>query len=109
MKTRITAKAIRHGFKNVIEIGYCDLHYILHSIQPTYYTAGMYGWNADVYVIDSDTAIVTGYRPFGNIHPDYQVIREFKEAESRVNDSDYDVRRAKYYELLRDFIGTVLK
>lgn len=35
---------------------------------------GVYGWNADVYVIDYDTVIVTGYRPFGNMKLPREVI-----------------------------------
>ena len=42
--------------------------------EPNFYTAGVYGWNADVYVIDCDTVIVTGYRPFGNMELSREVI-----------------------------------
>ena len=67
MKTKITKKAIMSAYRNVIKVGYCDLQDALKWREPNYYTAGLYGWNSDVYVIDCDTVIVTGYRPFGNI------------------------------------------
>lgn len=66
MKTRTTKKAIMTSYRNVIKVGYCDLQQALKGLEPNYYTAGVYGWNADIYVIDNDTVLVTGYRPFGN-------------------------------------------
>ena len=42
------------------------MQYALKCLEPNFYTAGVYGWNSDVYVIGYDTVIVTGYRPFGN-------------------------------------------
>lgn len=67
MKTQITKRAIMNSFKNVISAGYCDLQSALTWREPNFYTKGIYGWNADVYVIDDETVIVTGYRPFGNM------------------------------------------
>ena len=67
MKTQTTKKAIIGAFENVIKVGYCDMQDALKWRQPNFYTVGVYGWNSDVYVIDYDTVIVTGYRPFGNI------------------------------------------
>ena len=63
-----------NAYRNVIKVGYCDLQNALIGIEPNFYTAGVYGWNADVYVIDRDTVIVTGYRPFGNIELTRSVI-----------------------------------
>jgi len=34
------------------------------DVAPMAYTAGIYGWNADIYAFGS-IALVTGYRPFG--------------------------------------------
>lgn len=67
MKTQTTKKAIMSAYRNVIKVGYCDMQDALKWREPNYYTAGVYGWNSDVYVINSNTVIVTGYRPFGNI------------------------------------------
>ena len=55
------------AFENVIKVGYCDMQSALTWREPNFYTAGVFGWKADVYVIDQDTVIVTGYRPFGNV------------------------------------------
>ena len=74
MKTQTTKKAIMSAFRNVIKVGYCDMQDALKWREPNFYTAGVYGWNADVYVIDCNTVIVTGYRPFGNIELPRSVI-----------------------------------
>ena len=74
MKTQTTKKAIMGAFENVIRVGYCDMQSALTWREPNFYTVGVYGWNSDVYVISSDTVIVTGYRPFGNVELTRDVI-----------------------------------
>lgn len=64
MKFKTTKKAIMNSGSKVYAIGYCNLQYLLRAYTPIAYTAGVYGWNADIYFIDS-VYIVTGYRPFG--------------------------------------------
>jgi hypothetical protein len=78
MKARVTAKQVRESYANIIQIGYCAAWYLLGR-NPHYYTAGIYGWNADVFHIDQSTAIVTGYRPFGNIRPSYELVRKYEQ------------------------------
>lgn len=96
MKTQITKKAIMNAYRNVIKVGYCDMQDALKWREPNFYTAGVYGWNADVYVIDHDTVIVTGYRPFGNVElPRYVIDTLNKCAESITR--YLDDHRAKTY------------
>ena len=65
MKTQVTKKEVLANF-NVYAVGYCELQiaFKVAEMEPIYYTAGVYGWNADVYILKG-SAIVTGYRPFG--------------------------------------------
>ena len=92
MKTKTTKKAIMSAFENVIRVGYCDLQKALKWREPNFYTSGVYGWNADVYVIDCDTVIVTGYRPFGNIELSRSVIDALNYCtECAWSCSDYDI------------------
>lgn len=77
MKTRVTAKWVRQHFTTIYRASYsalCDLEATLPA--PTYYTCGVYGWNADVFIIDTDTAVVAGYRPFGNTKVDTKQLAE---------------------------------
>ena len=96
MKTKITKKAIMNAYRNVIKVGYCDIQDALKWREPNFYTAGVYGWNADVYVINYDTVIVTGYRPFGNMERSREVIDTLNKcARSITHYFDYDT--AKIY------------
>lgn len=56
----------RYFGRRIVRVGYCDLQDALAGIRPDYYTAGVYGWNCDVYVIAGLT-ICTGYRPAAGI------------------------------------------
>lgn len=83
-----------NAYENVIRVSYCDLQDALKWHEPNFYTAGVYGWNADVYVIDYDTVIVTGYRPFGNIELPREVINTLNKcAESVTRNLTYDMAR----------------
>ena len=77
MKTRVTAKWVRNNFTTIYRASYsalCDLQATLP--EPAYYTCGVYGWNADVFILDMDTVVVAGYRPFGNVKVDKEQLRE---------------------------------
>lgn len=96
MKTKTTKRAIMHAYENVIKVYYCDLQDALKWREPNFYTAGIYGWNSDVYVIDYSTVIVTGRRPFGNIELPREVINTLNKcAVSITHYLDYDM--AKIY------------
>lgn len=96
MKTKTTKRAIMHAYENVIKVNYCDLQDALKWREPNFYTAGVYGWNSDVYVIDHGTVIVTGRRPFGNIELPREVINTLNKcAVSITHYLDYDM--AKIY------------
>ena len=92
MKMKITKKAIMSAYRNVIKVGYCEMQDALKWREPNFYTAGVYGWNADVYVIDRDTVIVTGYRPFGNVElPRYEIDTLNKCAKSITEYYNYEI------------------
>ena len=94
MKTKITKKAIMSAYRNVIKVGYCDLQDALKWREPNFYTAGVYGWNSDVYVIDWETVIVTGYRPFGNMELPREVIDTLNKCARRITHYfDYDIAK----------------
>lgn len=96
MKTKTTKRTIMHAYENVIKVSYGDLQDALKWREPNFYTAGVYGWNSDVYVIDYGTVIVTGCRPFGNIELPREVINTLNKcAVSITHYLDYDT--AKIY------------
>lgn len=106
MKYETTKKAVMNGYYKIIGIGYCDAQYLLLYKNPTAYTHGIYGWNADVYDFGT-VAIVTGYRPFGNTHPDWSLVEEYNKTAERIsNDRDlsYDEKCDRVNTLLDVFI-----
>ena len=63
-KQRVTARCIREAERAgapTVRVGYCGAQWLLSYLTPAYYTAGVYGWNCDVYTIAGLT-ICTGYR-----------------------------------------------
>ena len=109
MKIKTTAKALRSGAYHPIAIGYCNAQYLLWHKSATAYTSGVYGWNADVYILDNAT-IITGYRRLVGERPDYKTLERLeKQAEKIVNNWDLtiDQKRSKLDKLLNKLIVSV--
>lgn len=111
MKFRTSEKAIRENYSNIICTGYCNLQNLLNYKPPIAYTCGVYGWNADVYEIDSSTVICTGYRPFGKIRPSYELTRNYDRLAEKIvyASGEYSEKKRQLDNLLSDFIGDVMK
>ena len=108
MKTQTTKKAIMNAYRNVIKVGYCDMQSALTWREPNFYTVGVFGWNADVYVIDDDTVIVTGYRPFGNMKLSREVIDTLNKcAESITRYFDYDMAKISLFNNLDELVSGI--
>ena len=112
-KMRISQRDVKEGYRNIISIGYCELQTLLRFEGARYYTAGVYGWNADIYEIDYQTVIVTGYRPMkGNIEVDRKTLKKYEEKarEYKYNyDKTYEQNRQEMHKLLDEFIKEVMK
>ena len=68
MKTKTTKKQMIKNYRNIIRLGYCEIAYLLKYEEPRYYKSSVNGWDCDIYQINYNTIIVTGYRTFGNIN-----------------------------------------
>jgi hypothetical protein len=101
MKYKTTRKDVMQGYWKVIEVGDCDLQHLLSFLSPVAYTCGIYGWNSDIYQMpfNGNICICTGYRPFGNVHPDYSVIHRYNELAKSCKTNDEQM------ELLRWFVA----
>ena len=107
MKYRTTQKAVKNGFHTVIYCGYCDLQDLLYCESPEAYTARREGWGADVYGF-GDTAIVTGYAPFGTVRADYKITEKYEKAAREVRGEHW--RNGKTWnELKTDLRGLIDK
>lgn len=78
MKRKTTRKELRELFTTIICVGYCNLQSLLADIDPAYYITRPEGWAADAYIVDCNTIIVTGYDPFGNVSPEYDLQRKYE-------------------------------
>lgn len=111
MKFKTTQKAIRAGYPNVICVSYCRAQNLLQGKNPVAYTTRREGWGADIYEIDSATAIATGYAPFGNIKPEYEITAKYDELAEKIwrNIADsYEERVSKVDTLIQQYVEEVL-
>ena len=109
MKYRTTKREVNNGYTYKICIGYCNLQYLLTYESPVAYTARREGWGADIYEINENTAIITGYAPFGNIRPKYDIQKEYDTAEKILHDYSltYEEKKIRITELLYIFVEEV--
>lgn len=109
MKFKTTKKAINANYSTIICVGYCSLQHLLWSTDPAAYTVRAEGWGADIYTFGG-VAIVTGYAPFGNIRPKYEITKKYDD-EAATFCSDYTIsyeeRKEKLYALIKQFIAEV--
>lgn len=104
-KLKMTKKSILNRYNNIIQIGYCNAQNLLKSYEPFGYTSGIYGWNADIYSF-KNTAIVTGYRPFGNIEPSYELIKKYDEKAKKILNkyTNHNDMEDAIYNLIDEFV-----
>lgn len=111
MKIRVTEKAIKEGFKNIICVGYCDLQYLLYYTDPDFNTTGIYGWKADFYKINNNTIISTGYQPIGSIR-NYKLNRKYDEKARKIvlnYNLKYETKVKKLNNLLKKYIEEIME
>ena len=111
MKVQVTKKQVMEHYYKIIRLGYCEAQYLLRFYDPQFYTAGVYGWNSDIYIIGS-IAICTGYRPFGNISVSYDVLCNYEQEAIKIvsnYDLSYEEHKNKVNGLLHELIEEVIK
>lgn len=94
MKFKTTQKAIKQGYANVICVSYCALQKLLSCESEIAYTTRIEGWGADIYQF-GNTAIVTGYAPFGNIRPGYEINQRYEERAAKATEGVYNWKEKK--------------
>lgn len=110
MKVQTTKKAVKNNYSKIIRIGYCDLQTLLSLEEPFAYTAGVYGWNANIYDLNG-IALVTGYRAFGEISPSWELIEKYEQKAKEVIDLiyNYEERKEALKTLIDSFLEEVIK
>lgn len=111
-KAKITLRDMETIRRRVIKVPHCALQWLLHyNHADMYCTARTYGWKCDIYLIDYDTAIVTGYHT-GNsrrgIHPASELVERYEQEAERITmTAPYDDVRPALAALLAKFIDEV--
>lgn len=108
MKYKTTRKQIMNSGRKVIKIGYCEVQYLLQYHNENAYTTRVEGWGADIYDIGSVT-ICTGYAPFGNITPKYDVVHKYEDLAREVvlSNLKYENKKEQVEVLFNEFITEV--
>ena len=107
MKFKTTQRAVKAGYDKVISIPYCGLQSLLRFRNVAAYTTRREGWGADIYDFGT-VAIVTGYSPFGNVEPPYEVYHKYDQQAEIINASmRYEEKREALDKLLQSFLSEV--
>ena len=110
MKFKTTQKAIRANYNKIICVPYCGLQTLLNYESSVAYTVRREGWAADIYDMGGGVAIVTGYAPFGNIRPSYELRERYEKQAEKIRydyNLSYEQQRESLKSLARDFIKRV--
>lgn len=110
MKYKTTQKEIRRNFNTIIYTGYCNLQSLLKYESEDAYTTRAEGWGADIYDF-GNTAIVTGYAPFGTIRADYNLCQKYEAKAQKISNNrrwKWETKKRKTAELIREFITEVI-
>lgn len=112
IKLKVSKRDIRNNFKNVLCCSYCELTDLLNYKNANYYNANQYGWRNDIYLIDNNTVIVTGYEPFGNIELQKNICKKYNNEAKKIRQNfgfDYDKQKIKLQKLIDKMISEVIK
>lgn len=110
MKFKTTQKAIKANYNTIICVPYCGLQNLLNYESPIAYTERREGWAADIYDMGGGVAISTGYAPFGNVRPSYEVVKRYENAAEKVRYNyslKWEEQREQLKTLQREFIAEV--
>ena len=113
-KVQTTQKAIKEAYQNVIAVGYCNLQSLLDFFydKERYYTVRREGWGSDVYDF-GNVAISTGYAPFGNVRPNYELTQKYEHKAQELRSisllkTTYPEKRKEAEKLIAEFIKEAL-
>lgn len=112
MKFKTTQKEIRANYNKIICVPYCGLQTLLSYENPVAYTVRREGWAADIYDMGGGVAIVTGYAPFGNIRPSYELRERYETGAEKIREYynfDYEKCKTRLRAAIREFIEEVTR
>lgn len=88
MSYKVTIYDVRHHSGTpVFSIGYCKASFLLCYHEPVAYTAGIYGWNFDVYKVHGVT-ICTGYRGMPGEAVDSELVKMYEDEARKIRENN---------------------
>lgn len=96
-KLKVTRNNIKAMYNKVVNVGYCNMGYLLTGIEPRFYNSGIYGWNWDGYEIADDICVITGYRNTLGVNVDREELARYEEQARQILRS----RDLRYAEMLQ--------
>ena len=108
MKFKVTQKEIKANYNKIISVPYCSLQNLLNWESPVAYTSRREGWAADIYDMGGGVAIVTGYAPFGNVRPSYELRERYEKQAEKIR-YDYSLSWAEQLGQLRQLAKEFIK
>lgn len=111
-KIKVTQTYIKQSFENIILVYNEQLQFLLYGEDCIFYNEGREGWNFDVYIIDENTCICTGYSPIGNIKTAYNTTRPYNLLGKKLKERyGYYSERYQYTQnkLIQRFVREVLR
>ena len=101
-KIKVTKKEIKGRFNKILSVTAFSMQSLLKCHEPFAYSAGMYGWDCDYYMVN-DLLICTGYRPITSkgISIDYDLLQKYEgKARDVLFESD-----VKYRDTIEALLG----
>lgn len=112
IKLKVSKREIKNNFKNVLYCGYCELADLLSYKNANYYNANCYGWRNDIYLINNDTVVVTGYEPFGNIEIPRDITKKYNDIAKKIKIDkklDFEAYKEKIDKLIDEMIKKIIE
>jgi hypothetical protein len=113
LKIKVSKSMITSNYHYIMGVGYCKMQYLLMYEKPSYYSAGVYGWSCDHYVITldngSDLVISSGYRPINNknLSYDYDILNKYED-KARDIYNNYDLNHEEKKHMIKKVFDTYI-
>ena len=110
MERKLTKQWVVKHYPIRICVPYCAIQSLLAREDRIGYTTRREGWGANIYNING-IAIVTGYAPFGNVKPSYELCQKYNSLAHEVCVNEWDCTKARkiLWKLLHEFIAEARK
>ena len=113
MKYKTTKKAVMNGYYKVLAVPYCAIQNLLKWESERAYTTRAEGWGADIYEVgETGIAIATGYAPFGDVRPSYELNKKYDDMAMEIVNSwgaaAFADKKAKLKTLIEEYLKEAL-